>query len=213
MTWTSFHRRGDILRDVIAAADLRRDGVLPMDVDGVAETFGDDLDLLAALQLRWHTRLAGRIEREQMNQPMDLEHAVVRRLAARPPTSSPASARSSTSTGPQPTDAAIADAMREVRGQGARPAGRDGRPGQRPRRPRGRASARRIESTARRGRPRRRRAPRCGRPAAERPTLPPTGALAAPAPLTRPGGPGPAHPAVLAPAGRLLARVGPAVGA
>ncbi len=78
MTWTSFHRRGDVLRDVIAAADRRRDGVLPRDVDGVAATFADDLDLLAALQLKWHTRLAGRIEREQMNQPMDLRSSVVR---------------------------------------------------------------------------------------------------------------------------------------
>src|SRR5207342_3890107 len=78
MTWTSFHRRGDVLRDVIAVADERRDGVLPADVDGVSATFADDLDLLAALQLKWHTRLAGRIEREQLNQPMDLRHAVVR---------------------------------------------------------------------------------------------------------------------------------------
>jgi hypothetical protein len=77
MTWTSFHRRGEILRAVIATADVRRDGILPMDVDGVAETFGDELTLLGALQLRWHTRLAGRIERELMNQPMDLEQAVV----------------------------------------------------------------------------------------------------------------------------------------
>ena len=78
MTWTSFHRRGDVLRDVIAAADQRRDGILPRDVDGVSATFADDLDLLAALQLKWHTRLAGRIEREQLTQPMDLRASVVR---------------------------------------------------------------------------------------------------------------------------------------
>lgn len=77
MTWTSFHHRGDILRSVIRTADQRRDGVLPMDVDGVAETFGDELSLLGALSLRWHTRLAGRIERELVNQPLDLEGAVV----------------------------------------------------------------------------------------------------------------------------------------
>jgi hypothetical protein len=78
MTWTAFHRRGDVLRDVIAAADLRRDGELPRDVDGVSATFADDLELLGALQLKWHTRLAGRIEREQMHQPLDLRAAVVR---------------------------------------------------------------------------------------------------------------------------------------
>ncbi|HEY0952289.1 hypothetical protein [Nocardioides sp.] len=77
MTWKSFHSRGEILRTVIATANDRRDGLLPMDVDGVAETFGDELTLLGALQLRWHTRLAGRIDRELMQQPMDLERAVV----------------------------------------------------------------------------------------------------------------------------------------
>ena len=77
MTWQSFHNRGEILRTVIATADDRQDGILPMDVAGVAETFDDELALLGALQLRWHTRLAGRIERELMNQPMDLEQAVV----------------------------------------------------------------------------------------------------------------------------------------
>ena len=77
MTWKSFHNRGEILRAVIAAADARRDGILPTDVDGVSETFGDEVTLLGALQLRWHTRLAGRIERELMSQPLDLERAVV----------------------------------------------------------------------------------------------------------------------------------------
>lgn len=77
MTWKSFHSREQILRDAITSANRRRDGVLPMDVPGVAETFGDPLTLLGALQLRWHTRLAGRIERELLRQPMDLEGAVV----------------------------------------------------------------------------------------------------------------------------------------
>jgi hypothetical protein len=76
MTWKSFHNRGEILRSVIATAGARRDGVLPMDVEGVAETFGDELTLLAALQLKWHTRLAGHIERELLSQPMDLQGAV-----------------------------------------------------------------------------------------------------------------------------------------
>ena len=77
MTWTSFHRRGEVLRAVVAAADARLDGLLPLDVEGVTEAFGDELGLLGALQLRWHTRLAGRIERELMSQPLDLEGAVV----------------------------------------------------------------------------------------------------------------------------------------
>jgi hypothetical protein len=77
MTWTAFHRRGEILRTVVETADQRVDGELPLYVPGVAETFADAPDLLGALQLRWHTRLAGRIERELMSQPMDLELAVV----------------------------------------------------------------------------------------------------------------------------------------
>jgi hypothetical protein len=76
MTWTSHHRRADVLREVISAADDRLDGRLPLDVDGVAETFGDELTLLGALTLRWHTRLAGHIERELADQPLDLEDAV-----------------------------------------------------------------------------------------------------------------------------------------
>jgi hypothetical protein len=76
MTWTTFHRREDVLRDVIAAVDARHDGLLPMDAPGVAEAFVDELTLLGALQLRWHTRLAGRIERELMLVPDDPEAAV-----------------------------------------------------------------------------------------------------------------------------------------
>jgi hypothetical protein len=87
MTWTSHHRRADVLRDVIRTIDERtgtRPGTLPatvpatlpMDVEGVAETFGDELSLLGALQLRWHTRLAGQIERRLSDQPLDLEGAV-----------------------------------------------------------------------------------------------------------------------------------------
>jgi len=70
-------RREAVLRAVMAAADDRRDGVLPTDVAGVAQTFADDLDLVAALQVRWHTRLAGHIEAALAGQPMDLEQAVL----------------------------------------------------------------------------------------------------------------------------------------
>jgi hypothetical protein len=76
MTWKSHHRRGDVLREVIRTADERLDGRLPLDVDGVADTFGDELTLLGALQLRWHTRLAGHVERALSDQPLDLEGAV-----------------------------------------------------------------------------------------------------------------------------------------
>jgi hypothetical protein len=77
MTWTTFHHRGEVLRSVTHTADVRRDGILPMDVDGVTETFGDERTLLGALQLRWHTRLSGHIERALLQQPLDLDEAVI----------------------------------------------------------------------------------------------------------------------------------------
>ena len=61
---------------VTATADARRDGLLPMDVEGVPETFGNELGLLAALQLRWHTRLSGHLEHALMHQPLDSDDAV-----------------------------------------------------------------------------------------------------------------------------------------
>ncbi|TNM37442.1 hypothetical protein FHP29_16580 [Nocardioides albidus] len=76
MTWKAFHNRGETLRSVIATSAVRRDGLLPMDVDGVSVAFRDELDLLAALTLKWHTRLSGQIERMLAHQPMDLEEAV-----------------------------------------------------------------------------------------------------------------------------------------
>ncbi|HLN78625.1 MAG TPA: hypothetical protein VK204_16400 [Nocardioidaceae bacterium] len=78
MTWDAFHRRGEVLRNVLQHAETHRDGALPMELPGVAETFGDETTLLGALQLRWHTRLAGAIERELMGHPMELEAAVIR---------------------------------------------------------------------------------------------------------------------------------------
>ena len=77
MTWDAFHHRGDVLRRVVDEAEARRDGVLPMELPGVTETIGDAHHRRAALQLRWHTRLAGGIERALLDQPDDLEAAVV----------------------------------------------------------------------------------------------------------------------------------------
>lgn len=76
MTWNAFHHRGEILQAVIDTADTRLDGLLPLDIPGVSETFADELDLIGALWLKWHARLSGNIERELMAQPMDLEAAI-----------------------------------------------------------------------------------------------------------------------------------------
>ena len=77
MTWNSYHTRGEILSNVIAAADRRLDGRLPMDVEGVSTTFDDEFDLLTTLQLKWHTRLSGNLERQLFEQPMDLRAAAI----------------------------------------------------------------------------------------------------------------------------------------
>jgi hypothetical protein len=77
MTWDAFHHRGDVLRDVVDEANRRHDGALPTELPGVTETFGDESALVAALQLRWSTRLAGHVERSLMDLPDDLETAVV----------------------------------------------------------------------------------------------------------------------------------------
>lgn len=77
MNWEAFHHRGDVLHAVLAELGVRQDGTLPMDLPGVNETFRDELDLLAALQLKWSARLSGWVERVLVSQPMDLETAVI----------------------------------------------------------------------------------------------------------------------------------------
>lgn len=77
MNWEAFHRRGDVLQAVIKEANIRRDGELPMYVPGVEQVFGDELDLLGALSLKWHTRLSGHIETKAKDQPLDLEQATI----------------------------------------------------------------------------------------------------------------------------------------
>lgn len=77
MSWKSFHLRSDVLRSVIEAADSRLDGRLPMHVVGVSSTFRNELNLIGALSLTWHTRLAARIESELTAQANDPESAVI----------------------------------------------------------------------------------------------------------------------------------------
>ncbi|BBH16686.1 hypothetical protein Back2_09730 [Nocardioides baekrokdamisoli] len=78
MTWTTHHNRGHVLREIEAVTAERGDGLLPMDLDGVSAVFDDEMDILAALQLRWYTRLAGMIERELFDAgDANLEAAVI----------------------------------------------------------------------------------------------------------------------------------------
>jgi hypothetical protein len=76
MSWTAFHSRGETLQAVVDTANTDLDGVLPMQVPGVDTNFTDEIDLVGALLLKWHTRLSGNIERALTREPMDLEVAV-----------------------------------------------------------------------------------------------------------------------------------------
>jgi hypothetical protein len=77
MTWDAHQTRDTVLREAMAIADTRRDGRLPWEATGAEQVFDDPADLLGALQMRWHTRLSGAIERELVEQPWDLGQAVV----------------------------------------------------------------------------------------------------------------------------------------
>jgi hypothetical protein len=77
MTWDAHRTRDSVLREVMTLADARRDGHLPWDATGADQVFDSRADLLGALQMRWHTRLSGAIERELAEQPWDLGQAVV----------------------------------------------------------------------------------------------------------------------------------------
>lgn len=123
MTWTAFHRRGEILRAVTAAveeraADRSWDGTLPRTLpDGsrlFPGAFRDELDVVGALLLGWHARLSGEIERELAVQPVDLEAAVVRAWA-RAAEHRPGVRRVIDRYTDEPVDARMAQALRRAR--------------------------------------------------------------------------------------------------
>ncbi|MGH3359438.1 MAG: hypothetical protein ACRDO7_11595 [Nocardioidaceae bacterium] len=79
MTWDAYHRRNEVLRDVAATADRRRDGVLPWDeLEAARAAFDSPTDLLLALHMRWNTRLRAHAEAELDAQPADLGSAASR---------------------------------------------------------------------------------------------------------------------------------------
>jgi len=78
MTWETYHRREAALKRAAASADRRLDGELPWDLTEVRAAFDTPEDLLLALHRRWHTRLAGAVERALTDPPADdLEACVV----------------------------------------------------------------------------------------------------------------------------------------
>ncbi|RHW27056.1 hypothetical protein D0Z08_10290 [Nocardioides immobilis] len=71
-----YRQRYRALKLVIEEMDRRRDGVIPSQVAELWEVFEDDVDLVGALQMRWYTRLSGRIDFEQ-SRGHDRDQAVV----------------------------------------------------------------------------------------------------------------------------------------
>lgn len=77
MTWSPL-RRDDVLREVIAEADQRLDGHLPMDVPGVDQTFRDAYTLASVLHVRWHATLVAEVEKALAERTDDPVAAVLR---------------------------------------------------------------------------------------------------------------------------------------
>lgn len=77
MTWNP-PRRDEVLRAVVEEADRRLDGIVPMDVAGVQQTFRDADTLVDVLTVRWQAALVAEVERALTEAPNDPEAAVVR---------------------------------------------------------------------------------------------------------------------------------------
>ncbi|GAB3992672.1 hypothetical protein [Nocardioides marmoraquaticus] len=83
MAFDRRHRRGAVLRHVSARLDELHlqdatSGALEaaLDCPGVPDTFADDVDLVAAVLLRWNARLSAQLERALASRPADLPAAV-----------------------------------------------------------------------------------------------------------------------------------------
>jgi hypothetical protein len=61
MTWTETRRRQDVIREVRAMAEIRRDGVLPWS-DDYRDAFAGPEDLLAELAYRWRLHVETQID-------------------------------------------------------------------------------------------------------------------------------------------------------
>lgn len=66
MTWDAYHRRKNVLREMLAIADRQRDITLAdlrATVDNAREAFPTETDLLFELQMTWFQRLSGHLDR------------------------------------------------------------------------------------------------------------------------------------------------------
>ncbi len=67
MTWNAYNRRKEVLREMLAIADQRRNDVTLTDlldsVDGGREAFANETELLFDIQMNWFQRLSGQLDR------------------------------------------------------------------------------------------------------------------------------------------------------
>lgn len=79
MSWDAYNRRKNVVRQVAAIADRRRDGVLPWAELGPMTTtcFDGPEDLLLELQMHWRQRLTGHIDARFGTQERDPRSAAV----------------------------------------------------------------------------------------------------------------------------------------
>ena len=67
MTWNAYNRRKEVLREILAIADQRRDVSITdlLDtVDGGREAYANETELLFDIQMTWFQRLSGQLDRQ-----------------------------------------------------------------------------------------------------------------------------------------------------
>jgi len=70
MTWTETRRRQDVIREVRAMAEIRRDGVLPW-CDDYTDAFAGPGELLHELEYRWRLHVETQIDTNLGESAMD----------------------------------------------------------------------------------------------------------------------------------------------
>lgn len=67
MTWNAYNRRKEVLREILAIADKRRELSITdlLDtVDGAREAYPTETELLFDIQMNWFQRLSGQLDRQ-----------------------------------------------------------------------------------------------------------------------------------------------------
>jgi hypothetical protein len=67
MTWDAYHRRKEVLREMLEVADRHPETITLTDlldtVDGGREAFSNETELLFDIQMTWFQRLSGQLDR------------------------------------------------------------------------------------------------------------------------------------------------------